>query len=79
MYTQPQTATEWADDANQMLVTYSPNPNDVLAFAAERGALGGIWIERTGDRYLVAENGWVIANAGGRFFAVDPRDRAAFA
>jgi hypothetical protein len=72
MYTQPQratTAAEWADDATQMLRTYSTRPAGVVAFARTRGALGGIWVADTTGLTMTAENGWTVRYDGARFVA----------
>lgn len=63
----PRTAEEWADDVNDMLLTYSPNPDAIVAFAQERGVISGIWVEVTSPLLIAAENGWTIRYDGARF------------
>jgi hypothetical protein len=52
------TASEWIDDVNTMLVTYSRNPEHVVAFAAIHGAIAGHWVYDAMFGRIVTEDGW---------------------
>lgn len=52
------TATEWIDDLNTMLLTFSPDAADIVAFAKDRGAIAGHWVWTTDEGHIAAENGW---------------------